>query len=113
MTCQVVWLERVSAHQGHCRPATAARTTASGGSALPFSICSVTALFDLVEQAREIEVAGSASRGALRRLSQVAFDPLDAESDDEQVEGELFLRAVEIIRQDFQSHTLGPLANGR
>lgn len=42
---------------------------------------------------------------ALRRLSQVAFDPVDAESDDGQVEGELFLRAVEIIRQDFREHT--------
>ena len=42
---------------------------------------------------------------ALRHLSQVAFERINVESEDEQVEGELFLRAVEIIRRDFQEHT--------
>ena len=42
---------------------------------------------------------------ALRRLSQVPAEPKHDEPEDEQVEGELFLRAMEIIQRDFQEHT--------
>ena len=39
-------------------------------------------------------------------LSQASAEPTgDEESDDEQIEGELFLRAMDIIRRDFQEHT--------
>ncbi len=42
---------------------------------------------------------------AQRRFAQVPFEPINDDSEDEQVDGELFLRAVEIIRRDYQEHT--------
>lgn len=39
------------------------------------------------------------------RISQTPTQPIDDESIEEQIEGELFLRAMDIIRRDFQEHT--------
>ena len=78
------------------------RSTSSGGSAFVFDLLGHGALRPCGTCPPD-RIAGEPAWGALRRLSQVAFDSRKAESDDEQVEDALVRRGVEISGPDFPS----------